>query len=106
LGAAAEMLKQQPDLKFEVAAASESMRDWIEMILSDAKSVRCKIGLRNSHELMQRACAGMVASGTATMEAAFFRMPFVVIYRAAWFTFFFGRKLVKVQWLGMPNILA
>jgi len=55
---------------------------------------------------MQRATAGMVASGTATLEAAYFGLPFVLLYKAAWLTFLIGRRLVKVRWLGMPNILA
>jgi lipid-A-disaccharide synthase len=48
----------------------------------------------------------MVASGTATLEAAYFGLPFVLLYKAAWLTFLIGRRLVKVKWLGMPNILA
>jgi len=55
---------------------------------------------------MQRASAGMVASGTATLEAAYFGLPFVLLYKAAWLTFAIGRRLVKIKWLGMPNILA
>jgi lipid-A-disaccharide synthase len=47
-----------------------------------------------------------VASGTATLEAAYFGLPFVLVYKAAWLTFAIGRRLVKVKWLGMPNILA
>jgi lipid-A-disaccharide synthase len=48
----------------------------------------------------------MVASGTATLEASYFGLPFVLVYKAAWLTFVIGRRLVKVKWLGMPNILA
>ena len=66
----------------------------------------CEMGVKTSHELMQRATAGMVASGTATLEAAYFGLPFVLLYKAAWLTFAIGRRLVKVKWLGMPNILA
>jgi lipid-A-disaccharide synthase len=62
--------------------------------------------VRHSIELMQRAFVGMVASGTATMEASFFRFPFVLLYKVSWLTFVPGRLLVKVNYLGMPNILA
>src|SRR5438309_9913518 len=57
-------------------------------------------------EIMQRAAVGIVASGSATLEAAYFRMPFVLIYKVAWPTYFAGRLLVKVKYLGMPNVLA
>jgi lipid-A-disaccharide synthase len=40
------------------------------------------------------------------MEASFFRFPFVLIYKVPWLTYFPGRLLVRVQHLGMPNILA
>ena len=33
-------------------------------------------------------------------------MPFVLIYKVAWPTYFAGRLLVKVKYLGMPNVLA
>ena len=57
-------------------------------------------------EIMQRAFVGIVASGSATLEAAYFRMPFALIYKVAWPTYFAGRLLVKVKYLGMPNVLA
>jgi lipid-A-disaccharide synthase len=64
------------------------------------------IGLRNSAQLMQRACVGMIASGTATLESSFYLLPFVLIYRVSWLTYFPGRLLIRVDYLGMPNILA
>jgi lipid-A-disaccharide synthase len=48
----------------------------------------------------------MVASGTATLESSFYLLPFVLIYKVAWLTYFPGRLLIRVDHLGMPNILA
>jgi lipid-A-disaccharide synthase len=48
----------------------------------------------------------MVASGSATLEAAYFRMPFVLIYKVAWPTYLAARLVVNVEYLGMPNLLA
>ncbi len=106
LEAAVEMQKARPELQFEAAASSEAMQELMQLIALEFPPVLRDIGLKNSHELMQRACVGMVASGTATLEASFFRLPYVLVYRAAWLTFFIGRRLVKVAWLGMANILA
>src|SRR6202044_2948837 len=64
------------------------------------------VSVRSSHELMQRSAVGMVCSGTATLEAAFFGLPFCVIYKVAWLTWVVGKRLVKVPFLGMPNVLA
>jgi lipid-A-disaccharide synthase len=55
---------------------------------------------------MQRAIAGMVCSGTATLEAAFFGLPLCVVYKVAWLTWVIGKRLVKVPFIGMPNVLA
>ena len=48
----------------------------------------------------------MVASGTATLESSYFLLPFVLIYKVSWFTYVPGRLLIRVDHLGMPNILA
>jgi len=58
-----------------------------------------------AHDLMQRACAGVVCSGTATLEAAYFGLPYCLIYKVAWLTFEVGRRLVNVDGLGIINIL-
>ena len=57
-------------------------------------------------ELMQRAAFGWVASGTATLEAAYFGMPYALVYKVAWMTYVIGKQLVKVPHLGIVNILA
>ena len=74
------------------------------MLDGDSQFISIKVG--ETTGIMQRAFAGIVASGSATLEAAFFRMPFVLIYKVAWPTYLAGRLLVKVKYLGMPNVLA
>ena len=104
---AQEVLKQRPETRFEAAASSLELQHRMQAILAAiAPGLPCKVIKGGAHDLMQRAWIGLVASGTATMEAAFFRLPHLIIYRAAWLTFFIGRRLVKVKWLGMANILA
>lgn len=106
LEAAEELRQRNPKLRFEAAAASETMRSLMESYLGTHPGLACQVGLKNAHELMQCAAVGMVASGTATMEAAFFRLPFALVYRVAWATYAIGKRLIKVPWLGMPNLLA
>ena len=106
LQTAALLAATRPGLRVAASAANEAMRDLMAEISRQYPAIACDITLKTSHELMQRATAGMVASGTATLEATFFGLPFVLLYKAAWLTFFIGRRLVRVRWLGMPNILA
>ena len=65
-----------------------------------------EIAVGQTATIMQRAFVGMVASGSATLEAAYFGMPFVLIYKVAWPTYVAARLVVKVDFLGMPNLLA
>src|SRR5437764_10786324 len=65
-----------------------------------------EIGVGQTAAMMQHAFVGIVASGTATLEAAYFGMPFVLIYKVAWPTYVAARLVVNVDFLGMPNLLA
>jgi lipid-A-disaccharide synthase len=91
-------------LRFQVAAASEELaRDMSEQ-LTDWQAIEIKAG--KTADIMQRAFVGIVASGSATLEAAYFRMPFVLVYKVAWPTYIAARLAVNVDYLGMPNLLA
>ncbi len=70
----------------------------------DQEPIEVTVG--KTADIMQRAFVGIVASGSATLEAAFFRMPFVLIYKVAWPTYIAARLVVNVDYLGMPNLLA
>jgi lipid-A-disaccharide synthase len=66
--------------------------------------VEAEVG--NAHELMQRATLAITASGTATMECAFYDCPMIVVYKVNWLTYLIGRIVVTVNWLAMPNVIA
>ena len=93
---------QRPDVRFEAAAASEAHAARMEQMAGD---LPITIRSGTAHDLMQRACAGIICSGTATLEAAFFGLPYCLVYRVAWLTFEVGRRLVDVDCLGIINIL-
>jgi lipid-A-disaccharide synthase len=94
--------RQRPDVRFEAAAASEAHASLMRQMTGQVPIV---IRTLIAHELMQRACAGIVCSGTATLEAAYFELPYCLVYRVAWLTFEVGRRLVDVDCLGIINIL-
>jgi len=103
---ARELRRSKPDLHFEVAAASDELAQEMEKMLGSQDRHLFGIKVGQTAEIMQGAVAGIVASGSATLEAAYFRMPFALIYKVAWPTYLAGRLLVKVKYLGMPNVLA
>ena len=95
--------KSRPELRFEAAAASETLAATMQAMAAGSP-VTVRLG--GSYELMNRATVGMVASGTATLEATYFEMPFVLVYRVAPLTWMVGKRLVRVPFLGISNILA
>ena len=103
---ARSLRQSKPNLRFEVAAASEEVAQQIETMLDSQNRHLFEIKVGETTEIMQRAFVGIVASGSATLEAAYFRMPFALVYKVAWPTYAAGRLLVKVKFLGMPNVLA
>ena len=100
------LLKNTPRLRFEVAAASQELAREVRAILPSQLAEVIHITVGETAEIMQRAWAGMVASGSATLEAAYFRLPFVLVYKVALPTYLAARLVVKVNYLGMPNLLA
>jgi lipid-A-disaccharide synthase len=102
--AARQLLQFNPTLRFQVAAASEELAREISEQLADRQAIEITVG--QTATIMQRAFVGMVASGSATLEAAYFGMPFVLIYKVAWPTYVAARLVVNVDFLGMPNLLA
>ena len=116
-----ELQRHNQNLRFEVAAASAELAREMSAMLTphlsllhssrvrdaasqDCQAIQIKVG--ETAALMQRAFAGIVASGSATLEAAYFRLPFVLIYKVAWPTYLAARLVVNVKYLGMPNLLA
>ena len=106
--AARELCKQKPNLHFEIAAASEHLAAEISRTLTDSRTRQelFQVVTGETAATMQRASFGIIASGSATLEAAYFRLPFVLVYKVAWPTYLAARLVVKVKYLGMPNVLA
>jgi len=67
---------------------------------------RLEVKTGESAAIMQRAFAGIIASGSATQEATYYRLPFVLVYKVSWLTYLAGRLVIKVDYLGMPNVIA
>jgi lipid-A-disaccharide synthase len=60
----------------------------------------------HTHEILGASSAGIVASGTATVEASLMDLPMVVVYRVSPLTYALGRPFVRVPHYAMANLLA
>jgi lipid-A-disaccharide synthase len=96
----AAVVDQLPD-KYEcvAVAANPSLATMI-------RHPRVRVETGNAQHWMRRATVSITASGTATMECAFQGCPMLVVYAVNWLTYRVGRALVRVNWLGMPNVIA
>ena len=95
------------DLTFEVPAASRKLAVQIRGCLAGAGAAEwITVTVGGSHSLMQRACCAVIASGTATLEAAYYGLPYCLVYRMAPLSYLMAKLLVKIELVGLVNILA
>lgn len=59
----------------------------------------------HNYELMKYSKFGIIKSGTSTLEAGYFALPMIVVYKTNPFTYLIGKQLVKLDRIGMVNIL-
>lgn len=105
---ARRLLAEHPSLRFQAPAASAKLANKMRELMAKAKVPEDTITITqgDSHALMQKAACGVIASGTATLEAAYYGLPYCLVYRIAWPTYFMGKMLVKIDYIGLVNILA
>jgi lipid-A-disaccharide synthase len=96
--------KKHPGLRFEVPAISEKLASEMRAGITQEDPIHIEVG--TSHNLMQRARCAVMASGTATLEAAWFGLPYCLVYQMAPFTWRVAQRVVKVEFAGIVNILA
>ncbi len=95
------------ELRFEVPAASAKLAEQIQTLMTESGvGDLIEVTSGGSHSLMQRACCAVVASGTATLEAAYYGLPYCLVYRLAPLSYMAAKVLVKIEHVGLVNILA
>ena len=105
--AGVKRLRGVDDWRVVAVAASEKVAEAMKAPLREhGMERRIEVVIGDSNLWMQRSTFGAVASGTATLEAAVFGMPYCLVYRVAAFTFLAANLLMKVPYLGIVNILA
>ena len=106
LGAAARLAKQNPDLRF-VLPAMRGVRDLLDpMVAKFAGQFDLQVLDGRSHEALAACDLTLIASGTATLEAALFKRPMVITYNMHWLSWQRMKRMAYQPWVGLPNILA
>lgn len=108
LRAAALVLEGRPDAQFLVPLVTRATRDRFDEVRHRLGFDRLPITLLYGHagDALKAADVGIVASGTATLEAALARCPHVIYYRVTRLTAWIVARKLRVPWVGLPNVLA
>jgi lipid-A-disaccharide synthase len=96
------------DVHFVCPTVTRDTRDMFERAVHQHQRTDLPLTLLfgHSHEALAAADLALVASGTATLEAALFKTPMVIAYRQATLTWALMRTMAYLPYVGMPNILA
>jgi lipid-A-disaccharide synthase len=106
LKAAQRMAKQQPGIHF-VLPAMPFLRARIESIAKDVGEIPNLLVLNGQSHAALAACdVTLIASGTATLEAALFKRPMVIAYNMNWISWQITHHKKLQPWVGLPNILC
>lgn len=101
---AARMLYRDGGTQAVVGLAPTVELEYMESFLHDDVPITF---VRNAtYDVMGNSDVALVTSGTATLETACFKTPMVVVYKTSLLTYFIGRMLVKVNNIGLVNIVA
>ena len=110
LDVAIEVRRSRPDACFIVPAANADRLAELEQHLARARQHDPDLDVRlvdgQSHRVLEAADAVLVASGTATLEAALYKRPMVIAYRVPDFDYRRMKGKALQPWVGLPNILC
>ena len=97
-----------PDAQFVVPLTTRETRLRFEKAIhaQQADDVPFRLLFGHAQDALGAADVSLVASGTATLEAALIKRPMVITYKMAPSSWWIGKRLVKSPYVGLPNILA
>ncbi len=106
LQAAVLLQQRRPDLRF-VLPASAGLQTVLQALLRvHAPGVAVQLLDGRAHEALAACDTTLIASGTATLEAALFKRPMVIGYRSHWLNAMLFKRLSYLPYVGLPNILC
>jgi lipid-A-disaccharide synthase len=98
-----EVSRNFPDYQFVVAKAPGLDEDFYNGLLRPYSNV--SFVSNQTYDLLSQSKAALVTSGTATLETALFAVPEVVCYKGSWLSYQIGRRLVKVKFISLVNLI-
>jgi lipid-A-disaccharide synthase len=102
------ILKTMPDAQFLVPLGSRETRNIFEEAIwrAEAHDLPLTLLFGHAHDAMIAADGVLVASGTATLEAALLKRPMVITYKMSGFSYWLAKRKQYLPYVGLPNILS
>lgn len=94
---------QYPQYDFVVAGAPSRSEAFYAPFLQGSAAT---LVMNKTYDVLQRADAALVTSGTATLETALHGVPQVVCYKGSWISYQIGKRLVDVKYISLVNLIA
>lgn len=99
--------KAKPNIKFVMPLVQPAYEQYIEFIKNKiAPNLHITYVIKDSHAVMRAADFALVTSGTATLEVMLHKIPMLVAYKTDWLTYKIVKRLIKVKYIALPNLLA
>jgi lipid-A-disaccharide synthase len=105
MNAAEILVKKLPRLQFVLPLAETLERGFVENILQQSP-VPVRIVEHDTYDALELSDIVIVASGTATLETALLGKPMVIVYKVSPVSYYIGKKIIKVEHIGLANIIA
>lgn len=99
---AAGKIADEFDMQIVVSCSSNLSE---ELFSGYAEGIKFKLVKGFVYDLMKHAKFGIIKSGTSTLEAGYFSLPMLIVYKANYLTYLVMKRLIKVESIGMVNIL-
>ena len=107
LETAKALLKNHKNIQFVVPMISQDKADMFNALhQSLAPEVNVHVVVGQTHQAMAASDCLLIASGTVTLEAALVKRPMVVCYKVNGLTWQIAKRMVKLKWVSLPNLLA
>jgi lipid-A-disaccharide synthase len=97
-----KMVKRFPQVQFAIAGAPSVPDEWY---FKHVEKTNVAIVRNKTYQLLSHAYAAMVTSGTATLETALFKVPEVVCYKGSVISYQIAKRLVKVKYISLVNLV-
>ncbi|MGR9100144.1 MAG: lipid-A-disaccharide synthase [Gammaproteobacteria bacterium] len=105
LQAASRVAEEIPGAQFFLPQAGSVRDEWLKDFL-DRTALDIRVVKNEPYDVIQCCDAVLTASGTATLEVALLGIPMAIVYKLSALTYWLARLLVRIPFIGLPNIVA